>query len=153
LVEHATHLEALHAIEVSLGEEWRKIGQAIDGDTGARHVLARLHAIPYDAPFSNISFPDSDQKIATRLGAADRLIEFTPPQPGPFGQEVIQMALRFHQVPAGLSPDAQPTDIAVFPGRAGFEFALGPARYRYSRLGLERLKADDLPLATSGDPA
>lgn len=153
LVEHATHPEALQAIEVSLGEEWQKIGQAIEGDTGARRGLARLHAIPYDAPFSDTSFPDSDQKIATRLGAADRLIEIMPPQPGPFGQEVNQIALRFHQVPAGLSLDAQPSDVTALPGRTGFEFALDTARYRYSRFGLERLKADDLPLATSGDPA
>lgn len=153
LVERATHLEALQAIETSLGEGWQKIGQAIEGDIGARRGLAHLHAIPYDAPFFDLSFPDADHKIATRLGAADRRIEITPPQPGPFGQEVSQIALRFHQIPAGLSPDAQPSDITTLPGRAGFEFALGAARYRYSRFGLERLKVDDLPLVTSGDPA
>lgn len=152
LVERATHPEALQAIE-ALGEEWQRVGQAIEGDTGARRGLAHLHAIPYDAPFSALSFPDSDQKIATRLGAADRLIELAPPQPGPFGQDVNQIALRFHQAPAGLSPDAQPSDIVVLPGKTGFEFTLGDARYRYSRFGLERLKVDGSPLATSGDPA
>lgn len=153
LVEHATHPEALQAIEASLGEEWQKVGQAIEGDTGARRGLAHLHAIPYDAPFSDTSFPDSDQKIATRLGAADRLIEFAPPLSGPFGLAVSQIALRFHQVPAGLSLDVQPSGITILPGSAGFEFALDTTRYRYSRLGIEQLKADDLLHATSGDLA
>jgi CRISPR-associated endonuclease/helicase Cas3 len=153
LVELATHPEALLAIEASLGEEWLKVGQAIEGDTGAQHGLAHLHAIPYDEPFASTSFPESDQKIATRLGAADRLVEFTPSWPGPFGQEVKQLALRFHQVPAGLSPDAKPSEITALLGGAGLEFALGTARYRYSRLGLERLKADDPPRPTSGETA
>jgi CRISPR-associated endonuclease/helicase Cas3 len=152
LVEHATHPHALRAIEMALGGEWQKNGQAIEGDTGARRGLAYLHAIDYNQPFADSRFPDSDQKIATRLGAADRLIDFAPPQPGPFGKAVSQIALRFHQLPADLNPDAQPTDIGVIPGGGGFEFALGTARYRYSRLGLTRLKDDDPPLATSGKP-
>ncbi len=153
LVEHATHPEALLVIESSLGEEWLKVGQAIEGDTGARRGLASLHSIPYDEPFASTSFPESDQKIATRLGAADRLVEFEPPRPGPFGQEVKQISLRFHQVPAGLSPDAKPSHITALPDGKGFEFALGAAHYRYSRLGLERLKANDPALATSGERA
>ena len=153
LVEGATHPDALHAIEASLGEEWKKVGQAIEGDTGARRGLAHLHAIPYDQAFDSVSFPDSDQKIATRLGAADRLVEFAPPQPGPFGCAVSQLALRFHQVPAGLDRDTMPSDIAALSSRAGFEFTLGPARYRYSRLGLERLKAHDPARVPQGMPA
>jgi CRISPR-associated endonuclease/helicase Cas3 len=141
LVECATHPEALREIE-ALGEDWQRIGQAIEGDTGARRGLAHLHVIPYDLPFDTNAFPDGDQKIATRLGAADRLIEFDPPLPGPFGQPVSQMALRFHLVPAGIQPDAQPSEIVILADAAGFEFALEHARYRYSRLGLERLTTD-----------
>jgi CRISPR-associated endonuclease/helicase Cas3 len=152
LVEGATHPEALQAIE-ALGDEWQKIGQAIEGDTGARRSLAHLHAIPFDQPFASNSFPEADHTIATRLGAADRLVEFSPPQPGPFGQEVSQIALRFHQVPADLAPDVAPSEIVALPDAAGFEFGLGTARYRYSRVGHERLTKDQLDLRIAGGAA
>ena len=97
-------------------------------------------------------FPDSDQKIATRLGAADRLVVFDPPLPGPFQQDVKQLALRHHQIPGGINPDALPTDISVLPECAGFEFTLGTARYRYNRFGLERLKTDEKNPTKQGEP-
>lgn len=152
LVEHATHTEALQVLEKELGEDWQKLGQAIEGDTSARKGIGHLHTLPYDDAFGDVLFPDSDQKIATRLGAADRLVVFDPPQPGPFQQNVKQLALRHHQIPEGVSPDALPTDISVLPERAGFEFTLGEARYRYNRFGQDRLKADDKNQPTQGEP-
>lgn len=152
LVEHATHIEALQEIEKELGPGWQKLGQAIEGDTSARRGVGHLHTLTYDEAFGEVLFPDSDQKIATRLGAADRLMIFDPPQPGPFQQAVKQLALRHHQVPEGVSPDALPTDIAVLPASAGFEFTLGAARYRYNRFGLERLKTHNENKATQGGP-
>lgn len=152
LVEHATHIEALQGVEEVLGPDWQKLGQAIEGDTSARRGVGHLHTMPYDEAFGDVLFPDSDQKIATRLGAADRLVVFDPPQPGPFRQDVKQLALRHHQIPEGVSPDALPTDIAVLPASAGFEFTLGAARYRYNRFGLERLKTHDENKATQGGP-
>jgi CRISPR-associated endonuclease/helicase Cas3 len=145
LVEYATHPEALMAIENELGDEWKKLGQKIDGDTSARRGIGHLHTLPYEDVFGDVLFTDSDQKIATRLGAADRLVNFNPPQPGPFLQDVKQLALRFHQIPAGLSPDVLPAAIVALPDRAGFEFTLDSARYRYNRFGLERLKEKDTP--------
>ncbi len=152
LVEHATHPEALLAIENELKGDWLKLGQAIEGDTSARKGIGHLHTLPYDDAFGDVTFPDSDQKIATRLGAADRLVTFDPPQPGPFRQDVKQLALRHHQIPAGVSPDAEPTDVAALPDHAGFEFTLGAARFRYNRFGLERLKANETTKQTQGEP-
>jgi len=151
LVEHATHSQALLAIENELGDGWKELGQAIEGDTCAQRGVGHLHTLPYDDPFDEVLFPDSDQKIATRLGAADRLVTFDPQQPGPFKQYVKQLALRFHQVPKGVSPDAEPTDIAALPDLAGFEFTLGATRYRYNRFGLERLKTNDATQQTQGE--
>ena len=148
LVEHATHLEALKKIEAELGAQWQKLGQTIEGDTSARKGLGHLHTLPYDEAFGDLSFPDSDQKIATRLGAADRLVTFDPPVRGPFRQDVKQLALRHHQIPDGVSPDASPIDILALPDGAGFEFALGDARYRYSRFGLEHLKAENKTISS-----
>lgn len=151
LVEHATHTDALQVVEKALGADWQKLGQAIEGDTSARKGIGHLHTLPYDDAFGDVLFPDSDQKIATRLGAADRLVIFDPPQPGPFQQDVKQLALRHHQIPKGVSPDALPTNIVVMPERAGFEFTLGAARYRYNRFGLERLKDDDKNQSIQGE--
>lgn len=136
LVECATHPEALRQIEQELGAAWLKLGQDIEGKSGGERTMAHLHALPYDKPFEGLTFPDAEQKIATRLGASDRLIEFDPPLPGPFGQDVRQLALRHHMAP-DLPLDAAPQRIEPISG--GFEFSLGERRYRYSRFGLERL--------------
>lgn len=141
LVEQATHQEALTAIERELGADWQRFGQELDGSLSAKSSLARLHALPYDQPYDErLAFPDSEQKIATRLGAADRLVAIDPPLAGPFGQAVHQLTLRHHQIPTGLSPDTQPTALTPLPDAAGFEFTLGDSRYRYDRFGLARLK-------------
>jgi len=143
LVEQATHTDALIAIESELGVEWQQLGQHIEGDNSARRGVGHLHALPYDEAFSEVCFPDSDQKIATRLGAADRLVEFDPPQMGPFQQEVKQLAMRFHQAPPDLDKDTQATNHSALADQAGFEFSLGSARYRYDRFGLTRLRTGE----------
>jgi CRISPR-associated endonuclease/helicase Cas3 len=139
LVEHATHPDALVLIEQELGADWAKLGQELDGTRSAAKSVAQLQALPYQQPFEDLTFPDAEQKIATRLGAADRLVDFDPPQPGPFGQPVRQLAIRFHMLPNGLAADAQPADVLPLVG--GFEFTLGDRSYRYNRFGLQRLDA------------
>lgn len=151
LVEHATHPQALLAIEGELGGDWLKHGQEIEGALSALRSVGNMHILRYEDPFGDEVFPEGE-KISTRLGAADRLLTFDPPQPGPFQQDVKQLALRFHQVPAGVSPDAEPFDITPLSGHAGFEFTLGTTRYCYNRFGLERLKANDTPQNTKGEP-
>ncbi len=151
LVEHATHPDALQAIENELGLPWQEHGQKIEGEIGAMRSIGNLHTLPYEDAFGDVIFPEGDQKIATRLGATDRLLTFDPPLPGPFKQDVKQLALRHHQLPEGVSPDAVPTAIAVLPDHAGFEFTLGVARFRYHRFGLERLKANETTKQTQGE--
>ena len=151
LVECATHREALMDIENELGEDWKKLGQQIEGGTSAAQGVGHLHALPYDKAFSDIAFPESDQKIATRLGAADRLVVFDSPQSGPFKQDVKQLALRFHQLPRDLNPDEQPKEITILSGQAGFSFSLGLARYRYDRFGLQRLRLDAITASPPGE--
>jgi CRISPR-associated endonuclease/helicase Cas3 len=139
LVEQATHGEALDAIAKELGAEWVEFGRRYEGVLGARASVARLQALPYAEPYDGLHFPDDEHKLGSRLGAADRLVVLDPPQPGPFGQPVRELALRHHQVPAGLPADAQPQVCETLPDGA-FVFTLGPARYRYSRLGVERMR-------------
>lgn len=135
LVEAATHPEALHLIE-ELGDAWAKHGHQIDGDTGARRTSAKLGLLPLDTAFADLGFPD-EVKLATRLGAADRVVNFDPPLPGPFGSRVCELPIRHHLLPRGLSLEAEPESIETDPD--GFCFRFGDAQYRYSRLGLEKL--------------
>jgi CRISPR-associated endonuclease/helicase Cas3 len=143
LVERATHPDRLALIELELGADWAKLGQELDGTRSAAKAVAHLQALPYELPFEDLTFPDAEQQIATRLGAADRLVEFDPPQLGPFGLPVRQLAIRFHMLPPGLANDAQAADIQPLVG--GFEFALGARRYRYNRFGLQRLGSAATP--------
>lgn len=139
LVESATHPEALKIIEAQ-SEAWAVHGRQIDGDTGARRTHAKLGLLPLDAPFAELAFPD-DVKLATRLGAADRIVSFNPPQPGPFGNSIRELPIRHHLLPPGLALDAEPE--AVTTTADGLCFRLGLTHYRYSRIGLERLPRSD----------
>ncbi|MDD5000355.1 CRISPR-associated helicase Cas3' [Rhodoferax sp.] len=150
LVELATHTEALKAIEQELGATWQKHGQTIEGEISALRAIGHLQMLQFDDAFSDAFFPDGDQKISTRIGAADRLVTFDPPLPGPFQQEVKQLALRAYEA-EGVSLDAGPTGVAIFPDHFGFEFMFGDTSYRYSRFGLERLKTDDQNQPTQGE--
>lgn len=142
LVEQAVHPQALAALEQALGPDWEKLGRDITGDTSARKVVAKLHALPFGEPLDSFTFPDQEEKVTTRLGAADRLLEFDPAPPGPFGLPVQRLAVRPWQLPEGLSPDARPEGVTpLAQGEGGFEFTLAGQRYRYGRFGLEQLKA------------
>lgn len=148
LVEEATHPEALQAIASRLGERWQTHGQCIDADASAQRMSAGVQAVAYDDAFDAQRFPDREQELATRLGAADRVVEFGVSQPGPFGKAVTELSLRFHQLPRDLPADAQACAIVALANEPGFEFSLGSARYRYSRLGLERIPDRATWLAT-----
>jgi CRISPR-associated endonuclease/helicase Cas3 len=141
LVEHATHPEALQALAQTLGAEWLHFGREHDGALLATKTVANLHALPFDKPFDELHFPEDQGRIGSRLGAADRLVAFDPPAPGPFGQPTSQLALRYHLLPANLAPDAQPENVSALAGENGFTFDLGGTGYRYSRLGVERIPA------------
>ncbi|MFM0327640.1 CRISPR-associated helicase Cas3' [Caballeronia glebae] len=141
LVEHATHPESLAIIESdqgSLSDAWRTLGEEIEGSVGMRRTKGYMQALPFERPFDEeLSFP-TNERIATRLGAEDRLVQLEPPVMGPFGQLVRQLTLRHHMVPRDVPWDATP--VAHSAGQGWFEFTLGPASYRYSRIGLESIK-------------
>jgi CRISPR-associated endonuclease/helicase Cas3 len=143
LVELATHGEALDSIATELGPEWQDFGMQYEGAVGARASVARLQALPYAEAYYPGSFPEDEHKIGSRLGAADRLVLLDPPLVGPFGGLVRELAIRHHQLPRGLPPDAQPANVQLLREGGGFEFTLVETRYRYSRVGLERLKKED----------
>jgi CRISPR-associated endonuclease/helicase Cas3 len=137
LVERATHPDCLRAIEEELGEAWSKLAQQLEGGKSAERVVARMHALDYSAPFADLTFPSDEERVATRLGAADRLARFDPSLSGPFGTQVHELTIRHHMLPEGLPLDAAPFDITHHEG--GFAFSLGPARFSYGRFGIEKM--------------
>jgi len=139
LVEGATHPDQLLKIQREKGKPWEQLGQEIEGDTGAQRTIGHLHALETDEEFAkdmNMAFPD-DHRIATRLGVQDRLVQFDPPLVGPFGKPLRELPIRHFLVPSGLDPDTPPSTIELT--GEGILFNLGPTRFCYSRLGLERL--------------
>lgn len=138
LVEAATHPDRLRAIEARLGESWQKLAQQIQGDTSAERAVAHLHALDVDQSFGETAFP-SDVRIATRLGAQDRIVHFNLGK-SPFGLPFGDLPIRHHLLPRDLAPDVEPSDIVVADNR--ITFRLGQTQFCYSRLGLERLSAE-----------
>lgn len=141
LVEQATHPEALSAITQELGEAWLRFGMDYEGALAATKTVANLHALPFDKPFGDAQFPEDEGRIGSRLGAADRVVVFDPPPQGPFGQAVTQLSIRYHLLPHGLAVDAEAADISPLDDEPGFTFLLGSAKYKYSRLGIERVSS------------
>ena len=118
---------------------WRRHGAQIAGDSGANRTIANLHILEIDEPFAekpNQEFP-TGEKVGTRLGTADRLVTFESPPAGPFGAPIKRLPIRAHLLPEGLPMEAEPEHIVT--DRGITEFSLGNRRYRYSRLGLERI--------------
>lgn len=139
LVEAATHPDKLHAIQEEQGEAWQTLGQRIEGGTGAQRAIGHLHALDVEQTFGEHEFPN-DVQIATRLGAQDRILHFNLELSGPFGEPLKELPIRYHLIPKDLSPDAEPSDIIHT--ETNLTFRLGDAQFRYTRLGLERLKDD-----------
>jgi CRISPR-associated endonuclease/helicase Cas3 len=140
LVEQATHPDALKAITQELGEAWARFGMDYEGALAATKTVASLHALPFDKAFDDLRFPEDEGRIGSRLGSADRVVVFDPAPPGPFGQAVVQLAIRHFLLPQGLTDDAQAAALTPLPDdEPGFTFLLGATTYRYSRLGVERM--------------
>lgn len=137
LVEAATHPDKLRSIQEEQGSAWQTFGQKIEGGTDAQKLIGHLHALDIEKIFGKQDFPN-DVLIATRLGVQDRNLHFDLKWPGPFGEPLKELPVRYHLLPKNLSPDAEPSDIS----QAGTStiFHLGDTQFCYTRLGLERLK-------------
>ncbi|MBX6376089.1 MAG: hypothetical protein IRZ13_17915 [Acetobacteraceae bacterium] len=133
LVEAATHPASLHGIAEELGGAWRTHDQWITGTLLAHVRIAGNHLARWDLRFPEALFPADGARIGTRLGAEDRIAEFSTPIPGPFGTAIRRLILPHHLV-RGAAADAGPEDIEIADDVVTFRF--GERSYRYDRLGL-----------------
>jgi CRISPR-associated endonuclease/helicase Cas3 len=140
LVEAATHPESLAAVESELSlrsPAWNEHFARGDGKTFAAITAAASAILDRRKPFDQFRI-DPDERLATRLGARDRLVQFGAPPRGPFGLAVSSLRIPHHLV-ANLPEAAIPAGIVETP--KGFSFQLGDQMFNYDRFGLVRSSA------------
>lgn len=136
LVESATHPDKLRVIQEKKGESWEALGQKIEGETSAQRTVGYLHALDVEQEFGEQEFP-RDVQVAARLGAQDRILYFNLEFTSVFGEPIKELPIRHHMLPRDLPLDVLPGEISQT--KTSLIFSLGEARFRYSRLGLERI--------------
>ena len=135
LVEGATHPERIAALVEEKGEDWSRYEQKHGGTEAARAMIADLVTLDRTRCLE-IRFPQSDERIMTRLGEDGALLKLDPPPVGPFGRLVSRIAL-----PARWSYGIKETDAGeVAVEHDGDDLLLSAAgrSFRYSRSGLTR---------------
>ena len=136
LVESATHPERTAGLIDEKGEAWRIYDRKHGGVVAAERMFGDLQRLDREKPYEETKFPNSDEKIMTRLGEEGVVLELDPPQLGPFGNRVAQITLPAHWS-VGISSDEAAT-VKVSPVAEGLVLAVGEREFRYSRAGLER---------------
>lgn len=137
LVESAMHPSSLREIVSDSPQAWNGHADWIHGSNLADRRMARRNLSDWSEDFLSTEFPsrELDQRIQTRLGEGDRLVDFIVPAAGPFGQLVRRLT-----IPAWLARGAPSEtaveDLQVTAGEISFQF--GCHRFVYDRLGLRR---------------
>ena len=98
-----------------------------------------MNLVDRTKPYSETTFSDNDDPVATRLGQRDRRVRFEQPFTGPFGLMVDELVVRAPWV-AGIAPSVYTASaVMVYDGVARFVF--GDKAFIYDRHGLRRAKA------------
>ena len=134
LVESATHPTRLDKLIEEKGNTWDEYHRKCGGTEAAAKMVAKLNALDREEHFESLRFPDSDEKIMTRLGEEGAILELDPPPDGPFGHAVTRIALPAHWS-QGIGKDDQ---VEVTRDEAGLILSVAELRFRYSRIGLEK---------------
>ena len=132
LVEGATHPERIDALIVEKGEAWGRYERKVGGSALAEAMIGKLNALDREERFEALTFPDSDERIMTRLGEEGVVLTLDPPVDGPFGCPVERITL-----PAcwsrGIGKN-EPMEVST--DVDGLVLSVGERRFRYSREGL-----------------
>lgn len=132
LVEGATHPEALATLD---GPLWQRHAQEVEGGAMAQAVQATLVSIR-PQPFGSFTFNPLNATVQTRLGLNDRRVRLDRTVTSPFGQRLAELVIPGHLAPATVEEEA----VVLVEQVDSLILRYGDMRYRYSRLGLERLE-------------
>ena len=140
LVERATHPRALWDLAEELGDRWLAEEQRTHGLAAAERQQARNHTLDRTNPFDELSFPDLDEEVRTRLGEDGPRIVLAEPVPGPFGAPVRTFNLPLHLFRAG---GGLPSKEEIEASRAeatpeGLILHVGSHAFLYDRKGIWR---------------
>lgn len=134
LVEGATHPDRIAALIAEKGEDWERYERKVGGAALAQAMIADLNGLDRSERFEALRFPDSDERIMTRLGEEGGVLSLDPPVIGPFGRPVARIALpvRWSHGIGANEPVAASTD------DGDLVLSVGECRFRYAREGLKR---------------
>lgn len=146
LVEDALHTESVDALIESMPDEtrdrWWAHRYALEGDGQAMAQIATDSVLWRDRPFTDESNRRFGDRLATRLGADDRLVELPQDTVGPFGQVVRRLAIP-EWLARGIPEDATPAIVADIEKEYGvLRIRLGDTAFIYDRHGLRRAEGD-----------
>lgn len=133
LVEQGTHEQHLRALAESFGSAWTRHWQDYFGGRSAARSQAKDVSLDFLTRFSEIRWPDAAEKLATRLGARDLLLEIDKPITSPFGASLTHLKL-----PHWMAPKALPENPVLIVADGG-TMTLADAHYSYDRFGLQRI--------------
>ncbi len=140
-VEKTTHPEALDAVVRAKKGNWASHRNWLSGKLMAEVGLATLNQASWSEPFGTSGWAHDDGRIATRLGAADRVIAFDAPIATPFGATAAALTLPAWMA-AGAIEEERPAFVVAGPGGA-LTFRFAGRDFVYDRLGLRVVRKSE----------
>ncbi len=150
LVEEGTHRDRLAALEEE-SEDWKGGALDVEGKTAAERKVAQGHALDRRKSFSEVTFPDADDRVRTRLGDDGPRIRLMEAIAGPFGKPVKTFNLPAHLFLGKGGKGGWPTREEIENARAissqaagarreerGLVLTVGGHSFWYGRLGIQR---------------
>ena len=135
LVEGATHPERIISLIEEKGEAWKSYDRKLGGVEAAERSLGDLQRLDRGKQFEGLHFPNSDERIMTRLGEEGVVLTLDPSPLGPFGNRITRITLPARWSAGILSNDAEV--VKTYPVPNGLMLIVGEREFGYSRVGLE----------------
>jgi CRISPR-associated endonuclease/helicase Cas3 len=141
LVERATDGATLRSLARQRGGAWQAHWEELTGKKAAQNTAAVYAALDWNLPWDDVPWPELDEKIKTRLGLDDRLLDLPKPWTSPFGAVLTRIKIPGWMVPK--NPPDGPAEISAASADR-LELRWGERTYRYGRYGLETYRNDFL---------
>ncbi|MFW6085769.1 MAG: CRISPR-associated helicase Cas3' [Myxococcota bacterium] len=137
LVESSTHPDVLANVVREGGEAWARHEQYVLGTSLADRRVADHSLVEWDRPFGTYVFPSAqlEERVKTRLGEGDRLLEVQEPVTGPFDKPIRRWTVAAH-LAKGL-PDAPDPEVDART-RGSLRIRAGDQHFLYDRWGLRK---------------
>lgn len=134
LVERSTDTARLHANAAGKGQAWIEHVRQLQGKGMGQRQEAHFSRLDWSTEWDDSAFPNSEEKIRTRLGAEAIRIPLPQPWTSPFGSTLDELA-----VPAWMwHGRTEGVDVVVEDQVEALNVSVSGQLFRYSRVGLEK---------------